>query len=65
MYENCTSETVNKIKLPVANGNSPKTEKERLVIIKKAAKAYEKYLDALGFDWRSDPNSSNTPWRLS
>ena len=65
MDENCTSETVNKIKLPVANGNSPKTEKERLVIIKKAAKAYEKYLDALGFDWRSDPNSSNTPMRVA
>jgi len=65
MDENCTSETVNKIKLPVANGNSPKTEKERLGIIKKAAKAYEKYLDALGFDWRSDPNSSNTPMRVA
>lgn len=53
------------IKLPYANGNSPRTDKEKLAIIKRAAKAYEKYLDALGFDWRNDPNSSNTPLRVA
>jgi GTP cyclohydrolase I len=53
------------IKLPNANGNAPRSEKEKLIIIRKAAKAYEKYLDALGFDWRNDPNSSNTPLRVA
>jgi GTP cyclohydrolase I len=52
-------------KLPNANGNAPRTEKEKQTIIKRAAKAYEKYLDALGFDWRNDPNSSNTPMRVA
>ena len=53
------------VKLPNANGNVPRSEKEKLTIIKRAAKAYEKYLDALGFDWRNDPNSSNTPMRVA
>jgi len=53
------------IKLPYANGNVPRTDKEKQVIIKRAAKAYEKYMDALGFDWRNDPNSSNTPMRVA
>lgn len=53
------------IKLPFANGNAPRSEKEKLKIIEKAAKAYEKYLDALGFDWRNDPNSDNTPMRVA
>ncbi len=53
------------IKLPAANGNAPRTEKEKQDIIKRAALAYELYLDALGFDWRNDPNSSNTPMRVA
>lgn len=53
------------VKLPNANSNAPRTEKEKQSIIKRAAKAYEKYLDALGFDWRNDPNSSNTPMRVA
>ena len=53
------------VKLPYANGNAPRTEKEKQAIIKRAAKAYEKYMDALGFDWRNDPNSSNTPMRVA
>jgi GTP cyclohydrolase I len=51
--------------LPVANGNHPRTDKEKQAIITRAAKAYEKYLDALGFDWRNDPNSANTPTRVA
>ena len=31
-------------KLPNANGNSPRTEQEKQVIIKRAAAAYEKYM---------------------
>ena len=53
------------IKLPFANANAPRTDKEKDAIIKRAAKAYEKYLDALGFDWRNDPNSANTPMRVA
>lgn len=53
------------VKLPNANGNVPRSDREKQTIIKRAAKAYEKYLDALGFDWRNDPNSSNTPMRVA
>jgi len=53
------------VKLPHANGNHPRTEQEKADIIAKAAKAYEAYLDALGFDWRNDPNSTNTPMRVA
>ena len=44
-------------KLPTANGNMPLTGVEKEKIIEDAAKAYEKYLDALRIDWRNDPNS--------
>lgn len=52
-------------KLPTASSSHPKTEEEKQEIIDKAAKAYEYYLDALGFDWRNDPNSDNTPMRVA
>ena len=51
--------------LPTASSSHPKTDEEKQVIINNAAAAYEKYLDALGFDWRNDPNSSNTPMRVA
>jgi GTP cyclohydrolase I len=53
------------LKLPYANSNCPHTDEEKQNIIENAAKAYEAYLDALGFDWRNDPNSSNTPHRVA
>lgn len=53
------------VKLPYANSNHPRSEEEKEDIIRRAAQAYEKYLDELGFDWRSDPNSSNTPYRVA
>jgi len=53
------------ILLPFANGNHPRTNEEKEIIINKAATAYEQYLDALGFDWRNDPNSTNTPRRVA
>jgi GTP cyclohydrolase I len=53
------------VRLKFANGNHPHTEEEKVEIIEKAAKAYEAYLDALGFDWRNDPNSTNTPRRVA
>lgn len=54
-----------KKKLPYANHNNPHTHDEKELLIERAAKAYEAYLDALGFDWRNDPNSSNTPHRVA
>lgn len=51
--------------LKYANGNKPRTQKQKQQIIDKAAKAYETYMDALGFDWRNDPNSQDTPIRVA
>jgi len=51
--------------LKYANGNKPRTEEEKKEIIAKAAKAYEAYMDALGFNWREDPNSTDTPIRVA
>lgn len=51
--------------LKYANDNKPHTDKEKDVRIKRAAKAYEKFMDALGIDWQSDPNSSDTPTRVA
>jgi GTP cyclohydrolase IA len=56
---------VNKVKLPLANGNFPRTTQERQEIINDAAEAYAAYMDALGFDWRNDPNSADTPHRVA
>jgi len=53
------------IKLPFANSSHPRTDEEKLAIISKAADAYASFLDALGFDWQSDPNSLNTPTRVA
>lgn len=55
----------NDYKLPYANGNHPRSEEEKEQIIEEAAKAYEAYMDALRFDWRSDPNSADTPRRVA
>jgi GTP cyclohydrolase I len=54
-----------KKKLQYANHNHPHTPEEIEDLIKHGAKAYEAYLDALGFDWRNDPNSSDTPNRVA
>lgn len=51
--------------LKYANHNKPHTSEEKQHIIENAAKAYETYLDALGFDWRNDPNSTDTPMRVA
>lgn len=59
------SEIGDPVKLPFANSSAPRTLEEKDAIIRKAAAAYELYLDALGFDWRNDPNSSNTPMRVA
>lgn len=48
-----------------ANDNKFRTEEERQEIIVNAAEAYAKFLDALKFDWKQDPNSDNTPTRVA
>ena len=51
--------------LPTANSSVALTEEQQNNVIENAAKAYEAFLDALGFDWRSDPNRDNTPRRVA
>ena len=51
--------------IPHANGNVEFNSAEKQQIIEEAAKAYASYLDALRFDWRSDPNSKDTPMRVA
>jgi GTP cyclohydrolase I len=38
---------------------------EKSEIIEEAADAFGKFLDALGVDWKNDPNSSDTPRRVA
>jgi GTP cyclohydrolase I len=51
-----------------ANGVAPGfplNDLEKQCMIEKAATAYGQFLDALGCDWRNDPNSSDTPKRVA
>ena len=52
-------------KLKHANGNHPLSENEKKLMINNAAKHYGNYMTALGFDWKDDPNSSDTPKRVA
>ena len=52
-------------KLKHANGNHPLTEQEKENMIQEAAEHYGNYMTALGFDWKQDPNSSDTPMRVA
>tara|TARA_R110000824_G_scaffold130335_1_gene292132 strand:+ start:1180 stop:1833 length:654 start_codon:yes stop_codon:yes gene_type:complete len=52
-------------KLSHANHNRPRSDEEREAMIEEAAEAYGAYMDALGFDWRNDPNSADTPRRVA
>lgn len=56
------------VKMGYANGVAPGfpfTEKEKWAMVEEAAEAYGKFLDALGCDWKNDPNSSDTPRRVA
>ena len=56
------------VKVGYANGVAPGfplTEKEKWSMVEEAAEAYGKFLDALGCDWRNDPNSEDTPRRVA
>ena len=56
------------VKVGHANGVAPGfplTDKEKWSMVEDAAEAYGKFLDALGCDWRNDPNSADTPRRVA
>ena len=56
------------VKVGYANGVAPGfplTDKEKWSMVEEAAEAYGKFLDALGCDWRNDPNSADTPRRVA
>ena len=56
------------VKVGYANGVAPGfplTEKEKWSMVEDAAVAYGNFLDALGCDWRNDPNSADTPRRVA
>ena len=56
------------VKEGFANGvspNFPLTEKDKEKMIKKATKAYARFLEALDCDWQNDPNSNDTPRRVA
>ena len=56
------------VKKGYANGvapNSPLSEDDKWKMVEIAAKKYGEFLDALGCDWRNDPNSSDTPRRVA
>lgn len=40
-------------------------EDEKAEIISKAGEKYGEFLDALGVDWKNDPNSNKTPYRVA
>lgn len=48
-----------------SNGNSPRTEEEKLSMIEAAASHYAGFLTALGFDWENDVNMADTPRRVA
>ena len=52
-------------KLKHSNGNKVLKTWEKEKMIEEAAKHYGRYMTALGFDWRNDPNSSDTPERVA
>lgn len=56
------------VKTGYANGvapGAPFTEDEKWKMVEVAAEKYGQFLDALGCDWRNDPNSSDTPRRVA
>ena len=56
------------VQVGYANGVAPGfplSDGEKLIMIDEAAEAYGKFLDALGCDWKNDPNSSDTPRRVA
>ena len=51
--------------LTKANGNIPRTDKQKKQMLTKAEKAYGQFLTAMGYDWKADPHSEGTPRRVA
>jgi len=51
--------------LKKANGNLVRTEEEKQKMVEEATVHYGNFLTSLGFDWAADPNSADTPRRVS
>lgn len=51
--------------LQKANGNMPRTKEEKEQMIDEATIHYGNFLTALGFDWKADLNTENTPRRYA
>ena len=68
MAENKKKYDIEVVQEGFANGVAPGfplNDKQKEKMINKAEKAYGKFLDALGCDWRNDPNSNDTPRRVA
>ena len=48
-----------------ANGKATNAHLDKEIIIKNAADAFGRFLDALGCNWQDDPNSMETPMRVA
>jgi GTP cyclohydrolase I len=48
-----------------ANGKATNAHQDKEIIIKNAADAFGRFLDALGCNWQDDPNSMETPMRVA
>ena len=48
-----------------ANGKATNTHLDKEIIIKNASEAFGRFLDALGCNWKDDPNSMETPRRVA
>lgn len=51
--------------LDKANGSIARTPSEKEQMIVEAAYHYGQFLTALGFDWKADPHSDRTPFRVA
>lgn len=51
--------------LDKANGSMPRTEEQKKQMIEEAAVHYGRFLESLGFNYKLDPNSANTPHRVA
>ena len=59
---------IESVPIGFANGQAqpnPLTEEEKQSMIEEATIHYGRFLDALKCDWRNDPNSMETPKRVS
>lgn len=45
--------------------NNPLSEEQKSDMIREASQKYGEFLEALGYDWRNDPNMKETPFRVA